>query len=659
MERGFRGEFAFQKPTLSYIYYMGLLQLYVRMLYGLGTAERQKYFRDFYLIIKALRQRPQIHRKVLAMSQFKTLVMQYFLIVGQPNLALFAAADLLPKGYMGIVPRWAVVRLLGFEALYAGDAEKLQEIHDVEHGNMPTSPLSDREYRYNLLAHGGVPKREMPGELMDFLPHVLVRFASGPQELPPATQTALVHEPRASEWQADGLQLAVRYVLAFVRLGRMGQARKLLYTLADMPAKPVDGERGDSQRLARSLLALLDADAADLVVLALEHLARNDLETAHMPMTRAQFKAHLAEEIRTTALRRPIRGWPRLQPPFYAQCLAGSRSSQPWLWRTGLYRETPVLGVAWVAAHFRAMDSKAQDEAMRFSVRAFQRRPPLLRQFLAHKTARFVHVLSRRMWENESDRFAILTKAFKEIALTECAPAVGTLLLSAALGPESPMLTSLGAPAPASRAALVLRLTKRLLRKEMLRHGLMPDLHALQAMMSLRLTMRYQLDTAVLIIERILRDVPMESAWSVYMAMLDGLNRAAMPGAVEDLAIYLLDHADLTLRTFGALASVWLDTTGFNPQASTDDVRPRHGSPLNRNHYHAVIEACVRKGDVNAAWNIIQVEMREVRPDLQTFYTLVSPLAKNSKLWPIGKAAVGQDKTNTIKVKALLHFALH
>ncbi|KAJ1932711.1 hypothetical protein EC988_009364 [Linderina pennispora] len=232
------------------------------------------------------------------------------------------------------------------------------------------------------------------------------------------------------------------------------------------------------------------------------------------------------------------------------------------------------------------------------------------------------------------------------------------------------------------RAALSLQATgaERLLRKEMLRHGLMPDLHTLQAMMSLRLTLRYQLDTAVLIIERVLRDVPMESAWSVYMAMLDGLNRAAMPGAVEDLAIYLLDHADLTLRTFGALASVWLDTTGFNPQASTDDVRrvwnilaSQTRFTLNRNHYHAVIEACVRKGDVNAAWNIIQVEMREVRPDLQTFYTLVSPLAKNSKLWPIGKAAVAkfnaahpeivrsamEDKTNTIKVKALLHFALH
>ncbi|KAJ1951103.1 hypothetical protein EC988_004147, partial [Linderina pennispora] len=480
MERRFRGEFAFQKPTLSYTYYVELLQLYVRMLYGLGTAERQKYFRDFYLIIKALRQRPQIHRKVLGLSQFKTLVMQYFLIVGQPNLALFAATDLLPKGYMGIVPRWAVVRLLGIEALYAGDAEKLQEIHDVEHGSMPTSPLSDREYRYNLLAqavfryYNGrtvtdlefvrlvrmAEKREMPGELMDFLPHVLVRFARGPQELPPATQTALVHEPRASEWQADGLQLAVRYVLAFVRLGRMGHARKLLYTLADMPAKPVDGERGDSQRLARSLLALLDANASDLVVLALEHLARNDLETAHEPMTRAQFKAHLVEEI----ARRLSEG--QLEAGHAATallCSVSGRLSQftAMAMANRLYRETPVLGVAWVAAHFRAMDSKAQDEAMRFSVRAFQRRPPLLRQFLAHsatvmpeETARFVHVLSRRMWENESDRFAILTKAFKEIALTECAPAVGTLLLSAALGPESPMLTSLGAPAPASRAAL-------------------------------------------------------------------------------------------------------------------------------------------------------------------------------------------------------------
>ncbi|KAJ1931154.1 hypothetical protein FBU59_006813, partial [Linderina macrospora] len=328
----------------------------------------------------------------------------------------------------------------------------------------------------------------------------------------------------------------------------------------------------------------------------------------------------------------------------------------------------------------------------------------------------------------------ILTKAFHEIAATGSAPAVGTLLVSAAMGPESPAVTSFGPQAPVSRSALVARLvqavdprsvdvsllipylfkaagclqakaTERLLWRELLRRGIEPDWRVLQTAMTMRFSLRYNLPVAADIAARVLHDPPVSapttqssaadsdsdevpqlagpvSQWAMYMSLMDGLNRAAMPAAVEDLAIYLLDSGTLTGRSFGALASVWLDATGFNPRSSTDDIRrvwnilgsyPQFS--LNQNHYHSAIEACVRKGDVNAAWHIIQVEMRAngISPSLDTFYTLISPLAKNSKLWPIGKSTVHKfnsyypeivrnalaDSSNTIKVKALLHFSLH
>ncbi|KAJ2877497.1 hypothetical protein IWW38_006559 [Coemansia aciculifera] len=164
---------------------------------------------------------------------------------------------------------------------------------------------------------------------------------------------------------------------------------------------------------------------------------------------------------------------------------------------------------------------------------------------------------------------------------------------------------------------------------------------------------------------------------------------------MEQLAEYLLDSKQLSNRTFGAVAAVWLDGIGFSEETTRDDVQRvwrtlqdytgekgarKHGRPannvyqLNRNHYNSAIEACVRKGDVDAAWYLLHVEMREggLMPDLKTFHTLVSPLATSNKLWPIGKSTVAKfnvhypeivrealsDGTNTLPVRALLHHTM-
>ncbi|KAJ2397283.1 hypothetical protein GGI23_003593 [Coemansia sp. RSA 2559] len=86
------------------------------------------------------------------------------------------------------------------------------------------------------------------------------------------------------------------------------------------------------------------------------------------------------------------------------------------------------------------------------------------------------------------------------------------------------------------------------------------------------------------------------------------------------------------------------------------------------------MEALIRQGDVEGAWSVLQAEMRKalIKPDLNTFYTLISPLASNSQLWSIGKTMVQRfaknhpeimkealnDRSNTPIVQAMLRMSL-
>ncbi|KAJ2764066.1 hypothetical protein IWQ56_004626 [Coemansia nantahalensis] len=200
-------------------------------------------------------------------------------------------------------------------------------------------------------------------------------------------------------------------------------------------------------------------------------------------------------------------------------------------------------------------------------------------------------------------------------------------------------------------------------------------------------------EQAVELVEHALREYPAvggarlaPAASAMYMTILNGLNRGGKGAAFDMLAEYLLKSGQLDTRTFGALVSAWLDAIGRRPGATCTDVQrtwdtlQSHAASmtpayeLNRNHYHSAIEAYVRLGDVAAAWNVIRTAMRDagLAPDLDTFYTLASPLASNTALWAVGKSTVANfnthypdvvnaalaDKTNTLVVKALLHQAI-
>ncbi|KAJ2724893.1 hypothetical protein GGI07_001642 [Coemansia sp. Benny D115] len=156
-----------------------------------------------------------------------------------------------------------------------------------------------------------------------------------------------------------------------------------------------------------------------------------------------------------------------------------------------------------------------------------------------------------------------------------------------------------------------------------------------------------------------------QTVWRFYVSILNGLNHAGLFDAVSYMAFYMLKTHSCTLRTFRAVASILLDSTGFNPDTSSDDILrtwtllndvgqgicDRHNAEsgqtqavFNLNNYHAAIEACVRKDNLDMAWDFILAEMPKanLKPNKMTLYTLISHLSTNEKMWPISKRTVSK-----------------
>ncbi|KAJ2490300.1 hypothetical protein IWW37_003257 [Coemansia sp. RSA 2050] len=789
----YMGEFDFAKPKWMPEHYLAHLNLYVRMLYTLPVEKRQPYFRDFFLIIKAIRQRPKVHGKFIELTSFKRDILAYFLVVGQSNLALCVAVDLVLSAIPETLLRWTLVRLLGLEHMFNTDVGLIKDLSALREGANPSCVISDREYRYNMLTHAilayyyerpevhmtdlemvrlirCIEARELTGDLMDMLPLVLRRFAIGATKpLPTADLLELYYETKAIEWEIGDSQLVMRYALAFIRVEQIDRAVKLLTTIADMPPKPIPNVRGTTCQVASAIsnLALCGTmDSEKLVVTTLEHLSRNSIEPSpSAPVSQSEYKAKLVESIVASMVDwKPEQGYAITQLLVSIVGRLGSFTAMAITQR--LYQHDGTLALSWVAQHLFDFDSAAHDKVLKWVVDKLNSVKELLPKFLKVNsvlapvaTARFVHVLSRKEWKLAGTHQTILSQAFGDIAQTTNAQAIGLLLTSAALGPDTTALSQFGPQTPQERATSVVKLigtvnpttkdlrqlmsylvkvagllrareSERLLWREVLRCGIEPNWRMMQAGLALRLSQKYDFPGAIELILRILYEAPsLKSNFaavqaeqqqlqlasstdedssqqpadlsepingpSAYLAILDGLNRSGMTEPMERLAVYLLDSKQLSNRTFGAVAAVWLDGMGFSEEATRDDVQrvwrtlqdytgekgaKKHGRDanniyqLNRNHYNSAIEACVRKGDVDAAWYLLHVEMREdgLMPDLKTFHTLVSPLATSNKLWPIGKSTVAKfnlhypeivkealsDGTNTLPVRALLHHTM-
>ncbi|KAJ2000187.1 hypothetical protein GGI04_004248, partial [Coemansia thaxteri] len=663
----YMSEFKFAKPKWLPNDYMAHLELYVSMLYSLPPEKRQPYYRDFFLIIKAIRQRPKMHHRFIELNSFRRQILAYFLVSGQSNLALCVAVDLVLKAIPESLTRWTLVRILGLEPMYNTNVESIKDLRVMQEGGKPSNVISDREYRYNMLVHailsyyyelGGIhitdleivrlirciEARDLASDLMDMLPIVLRRYAAGATTtLPTKDRMELFYETKACEWQIGDTQLVMRYALAFMRVGQVDRAVKLLTTVADMPPKPVADTRATTCQIAPSIVQLAmcgGEEAENLVVATLEQFSRNSIEPmpASFP-SQSEYKALLVEKVVTSLFE-----WKLEQAHAITQLLVSVVGRLAPFTATAvtqrLFQRDGVLALGWIAQHYFALDSAAQDKVLQWVVGKLQEDKKLFPAFLRANavlspvaTSRLVHVLSRQEWKLPGARQPILSEAFGDIAQTNNMQAIGVLLTSAALGPDTSVLSRFGPHTLPERASSVVKLigtvnpaakdmkqlvsylaktaslfrargSERLLWKEMLRCGIEPNWRTMQAALALRLGQRYDIAGSLELILHILCEMPAldkdaavkqtgqqqqpsvgESAEqqvglaeqisgpSTYLAILDGLSRCGMTGPMEKLAEYLLDSNQLSSRTFGAVAAVWLDGTGFSEASTRDDIQ--------------------------------------------------------------------------------------
>ncbi|KAJ1947694.1 hypothetical protein GGF37_000278 [Kickxella alabastrina] len=772
-EMKFRTEFNFRKMPYSTEEFLALLTLYVRTLYTLPEDKRSDIASDFYFIVKAIRQRPKIHQKLIEMNKFRQLVMSYFLIVGQPFLALYVAVDLVTKSIPGTIDRWAILRLLNIQGLYHGDKEALIHLKNMDPGYKGDHATYDREYRLNILSHSileyyyanpGITitdlelvrlircseSRQLVRELMDMLPMVLARFLRGSvRELPAADQTDLFYEKRVHNIHINDMQLVARYALALLQTNNKDMAVKFMVTIASMPSKPLENSSCNTGQLACSFIELAQAvpDNSPILAEVLEQHSSSNIDRSLNWRSPPEYRAYISEEI----VRHMIGGEPGVASALTA--LLGSNSDrlnmtaamgiiQP------LIRHEKSLALEWIGYGYYHLQPPTQSKVdnlliswMRDSREQFMDQLSAAAERAPRVMVRIASIMSQKMWDFEADRRYLLAGTFIAIQGTKNAYAAGSLLVAAAMGPQAHIKTSgySGQQPLTQRAYTTAQLIKRLecegldmgillsymmgavavlksptaermIWRELLRHGAEPNLPMKKASLYFCLCERVHIDSAaelvldVLSTIRVVKDVDYSSDSGdnlpanrdaaiseliggvssiseifdgdslqvgtsksrmapVYVRILDGLNRAGLYDAVDAMAIYLLDSHE-RIYMFGGIASVWIDSVGYNPNSTSDDIqrawstlrrvsddmvkrwKEKRGTRfmLNINNYNSVIEACVRKGDLDTAWYIIHVEMREKKlvPTLFTLYTLISPLAANAKLWPVGKLMVAK-----------------
>ncbi|KAJ2734850.1 hypothetical protein H4R23_002335 [Coemansia sp. Cherry 401B] len=761
-ERVFEHEFKFNKSSNTADELLDLLCLYVQFLYTTTTSERGKYMGDFFYIMKAIRQRENGHRRLIKTKKLMQPIQSYLLLCNQPNLSLYLAREYVTTTQASSLDRWHIVRLLENPRMYQPAMKEMRAIAQVAEGSPPTVPLGV-EYRFNLIAEAlyryyssyakdtttdaeliylirCLEARHIRHYLRDMLAMVVRRLYEGTAAaLSDMVKVELYYEPDVMAMRVEAYQLALRYALALLRGDSVDSCLRMLYTIADMPGRPCGDLYGNTKDAAWALIRLVEAGGDSLATAEniLRMLGENMIESPSMRgANEHHVRGRLQEYIATLKSLNPetrmhLADLVKAPEPLIDS--AEAMRTLEFMSRNG--RDASAFG--WIASNFNGLDSEAQSCVIKWITNRLTTNRTRVVKFIASyagmdplKCAQFVHVLCRRLWERESDRRYILATALPAITQQKNADSIGVLLVTAAMGPDTPVLSPFGPQSVRDRARATTKLiervsnavvaslnvmmpylfkvvsslgatdTERTLRIEMLRQGIMPDWRMLQAAISLRTSKQIDYEQIVELIDHVLRIYPVQSTgasgkpWpseqsALYMTILKGLNLCGLLEPFSLLAAEMLKSPRLNPRTFGALASTWLDAVGHDPNTTSSDIHrvwymlkekataAATANPtykLNRNHYHAVIEAYVRIGDVSAAWDMVCGEMRGhgFAPDLMTFYTLVAPLASSSTLWPIGKSVVTKfkmhypdivdqavkDASNTLIVKALLRQAL-
>ncbi|KAI9501878.1 hypothetical protein GGI25_000242 [Coemansia spiralis] len=798
----FDKEFHFVKPPrVGSEYYLNHLQLYVDAMRMFQLSDPEKYalyLNDFYLIIKAIRQRPVLHAKLIAGIQYKKLIMAHFLTCGQPYMALGVAVDYIPKSVPDTVDRWLIVKLLSLELMVSSDKEQRQALLDFneladrrrEAEKKVKKPAKknrlddldkrgfEREFRLEILTRAIVEyyldqptmvltdwelirliactkERYAKHGLKRLLPLVLKCYYGGDsREFSDTDKVELFYTNKITGKGYASLQVAMQYLEAFIDTGNIEEARNIALTMADMPSNPIKGLLGTSKEIACAICMLFDQHkyAPELLRTTLKELGKPWVESGMSSGRYSELRLRMAEAIVKYTTDR------KYKPADAATRMLGALTHRlQSLTAMAIIRRFSGIemnhAIAWASRNFYGFDAEAKNAVFMWLSEEITKNRALFGNFVKNHTksdpvttAQFVYLISRRLWEKEADRRYILGAAQERVLKTDNAKAIGTLLVGVAQGPDTPVLSPFGPQSPTVRSKTVARFIKsidatknlnisellpylfkvahtlnsgkadRLLWKEILRHGADIERQILKQSLAMRLGACDRSDRTLELLENAFKSTPVaeesesaqytlpedggegsyttaNSPLALYMAILNGANRAGILNAVELLAEYMLESGKLSSRSFGSLASIWLDAAGFSRESSRVEIqriwntlnayigpdarieqRRTEEYSFNRNHYHAAIEAYVRQGDVDAAWHVIQIDMRRasLAPNLMTLYTLASPLASNNKLWTIGKATVARfnkhypnivkealkDSSNTLIVQALLRQAL-
>ncbi|KAJ1818702.1 hypothetical protein LPJ75_001372 [Coemansia sp. RSA 2598] len=767
----YRNEFNFNIPAFSSEQLLNVLGLYIDALHKTPAEGRRDILRYFFIIIKAIRARPKTHQKLVSSSQYKRLVMSYCLIANQPHLALYVAIDLLPKCRPETVPRWIIAKLLNLPMMFDGNKEAIARLGKLQGSTPELGYRYEREYNLNLLSQYVfeyyssrkdlnvtdaeliqlirlAESRMLLKELMDMLPLVIKRLVKGPEGLSYEDKIELCYEPKLLESKVNYEAIVARYALAFVRLGNSDMASKFMLTVRDMPLRKLTYYSGYIGGLAGSLVGLSHVFPGDPSVLirTLEHFGDSQYDPMPNKLLSGDFLLRLESEITSHMLAGRSSASVYLTFLYHRISLNIPYQASFNIMKR-IYDINPSLAMQWYCfVNFMIDDKKGRIKAwlliqLRKDRNAFMDHFGVAAKSAPIHMAKLAGSICNIMYDYEADRRYVLARAFVDINKTRNAEALGSIIVVASMVPRK-LLRPVNGPytvlqrshataqlirnsdidskdlhwiiSSLAKACLHLNIAKSsdVLWREVLRHGIDPEMFAIKDLALLRLNKRIDMENTLEIVKYILRDakLPWKSARieddqvdlvmrdvlegqeidivqkelptrdlpvfdivtvqnyrfeiGAYVSLMDYLGRAGLPALVEPMAIYVLASSDLLrTRVLGVVSAVWLDSIGFNPNATSVDIQEAwetlkmysedlakryHGTQsrdrvqLNSNAHHSAIEAYIRKCDFEMAWHMIHVEMRanDLFPDVGTLCRLLSPLAVSENLWALGKQMV-------------------
>ncbi|KAJ2391171.1 hypothetical protein GGI23_005471, partial [Coemansia sp. RSA 2559] len=518
--RMYPNEFMFTKPKTQTDYYLKHLTLYIHALHMLRETDKdtfRSYLDDFFLIIKAVRQRPPIHTKLVDMFEFKKLVLGYLLFDRQESLALTLAINLFTNVVPEMLDRWLVAGVIELYSFQEGDRRntKILEAHrqavkefkesnrEIEklsrvkkrRANVTPGPVAIKEMRTEALVATiieyyqsdssivmsaweiihliNVVKRRLGSQgLKVVIPFVLKYFYEyTPNMYCAENKTAFFYDWRIWMYKFEGFQLVMYYIKAFVDLKEYQMAYSVAETIESMPPKTIEGLVGNSCDIARAFKGLLvggdefpalrdaifDGFGATYIKKSAEH--------AEWKPKYAKLRLMLAEQIVKFVKTSDD------QSSDAATAMLGSMTHRMQsLTAMAIIRRLDSinmnLAVGWITRNFYSFDKEAQKSVFAWLTENLVKNRSGCVRFIGDYSfkspmtvVRLVHLISRQLVK-EADRRYILDEAQKHIFSTGNTKAIGSLLVTASQGPYMSAISSSDPQSPTSCARMVARFIK-------------------------------------------------------------------------------------------------------------------------------------------------------------------------------------------------------